>query len=119
MSGDKQTNNSTPEALPGITIGEKEGDHNWKANMILQSFWSIELLEESILEEKQYTLNLKRLKVHQIGEALSIHQEKLVTERRKVITSKLEDLIKIVIIQSRDDDAPLFLANKNSVIIVK
>ena len=85
---------------------------------------SVELFGDSIPEGERYTLNLKWLKAHrvlQIAEALGIHQEILVAEKRQMISSKLEELgyeahTVQVIIQGRGDDAPMFLANENGVI---
>ena len=84
----------------------------------------MELLEVSTPEGERYTLNSKRLKAHhvqQIAEALGIHQEILVAEKRQVITSRPEELGYEapnfqVIIQGRGDDASMFLVNTSGVI---
>ena len=88
------------------------------------SYDNMELLEVSTPEGERYTLNSKRLKAHhvqQIAEALGIHQEILVAEKRQVITSRLKELgyeapNVQVIIQGRGDDTSMFLVNTSGVI---
>ena len=84
----------------------------------------IHVIIVSIPERDHYTLNSERLKAHrvqQIAEALGIHQEISVAEKRQMITSKLEEWgyeapNVQVIIQGKGNDASMFLVNESGVI---